>query len=173
MQRGGRFFRSTTPERTKTPRPEPDSALTEDALLQRALVGEDSAAYTPGVVRTLGKLVGNRAAQRMIQRAATTVSQFTGGRIVVQRGIAEDIANGHSYGKHVVTQAEFPGVTDRTQFAAIVKGVMDSPDATRNLSGGRIAYWKGDTVVIYNPSAADKGTCFKPTLGKTYFDNLT
>ena len=87
---------------------------------------------------------------------------------------ANTIANGHSYNKHVVEQKEWgdPPMT-KVNFAPIVSNVMKNPDESRNLSNGRKAYWKGDTVVIYNPSAADKGTCFKPTRGKDYYDNLT
>ena len=173
MQRGGRVSQGPA-DATKTPHPEPTPALAEDPLLQRALDGETAAVFSPGVVRSLNSLVGNRAAQRMIQRAMGAV-HLTTGRAVVQRDPkqAGTIANGHSYQKHVIDQAEFPGIADKTQFTAIVSGVMTSPDEKRNLSGGRIAYWKGDTVVIYNPGAGDKGTCFKPTKGKQYFDNLT
>ncbi|MBL8146564.1 MAG: hypothetical protein JNL34_09290 [Anaerolineae bacterium] len=173
MQRAGHS--SQVPANaTKTPHPEPSPAPAEDALLQRALDGENATVFSPGVVRSLSSLVGNRAAQRMIQRAMGAV-HLTTGRPVVQRDPSQagTIANGHSYQKHVIDQAEFPGIADKTQFTTVVSGVMTSPDEKRNLSGGRVAYWKGDTVVIYNPAAGDKGTCFKPTRGKAYFDNLT
>jgi filamentous hemagglutinin len=42
------------------------------------------------------------------------------------------------------------------------------------LSGGRTAYWDSatETVVIHNPRAVDAGTAFRPTNGRSYFDNL-
>lgn len=86
--------------------------------------------------------------------------------------VAKKIANGHSFTKH---KAEFSGdgITDVTKFEAHVASVMGS-GTKRALSGGREAYYDAasNTVVIYNPSAADNGTCFKPTNKKSYFDNL-
>jgi hypothetical protein len=95
-----------------------------------------------------------------------------GGTASGHSAIADAIANGHAYDKHVITQAEFPGVTDRNAFAAIIDGVLGSP-VNKPLSGGRHAYWEDstNTVVITNPAASDKGTCFRPTKGKSYYDN--
>ena len=162
-------------ESRPTHTPEQSTPAAEDVLLQRALEQAESAPLTPALMRSLNRLAGNHAANGIMQRRLGTVGQIAGARLMIQRNPAEasTIANGHSYDKHVITQAEFPGINSKAQFATVVSGVMTAPDQTRNLSGGRIAYWKGDTVVIYNPNAGDKGTCFKPTLGKTYFDNLT
>ena len=65
-----------------------------------------------------------------------------------------------------------PPIT-KSAFEPIVKQVMDSPDETKDLERKRKAYWKGDVVVIYDPNSNDKGTCFKPTTGKDYYDKLT
>lgn len=96
--------------------------------------------------------------------------------LIIQRNPASapTIASGHSYSKHVVGQKEWGDPPmKQVDFAPIVADVMNSPDATKDLKNGRKAYWKGDTVVIYDPGSGDKGTCFKPTLGKKYYDNLT
>jgi filamentous hemagglutinin len=87
---------------------------------------------------------------------------------------AEEIAGGHAYGKHVIKQGEFPGITSPKQFAEEVERVMTNASEVRNLSGGRTAFWDNSTgtVVIRNPAAVDGGTAFKPTAGKAYFDNL-
>lgn len=87
---------------------------------------------------------------------------------------AEEIAGGHAFDKHVIQQGQFPGVTTRPQFATQVENVINNASEVRPLSNGRTAYWDSSsgTVVIRNPGAADGGTAFKPTQGKTYFDNL-
>jgi filamentous hemagglutinin len=97
-----------------------------------------------------------------------------GSRVGAPSKIAEDISGGHAYGKHVVKNGEFPGVKSPGEFAAEIDRVMTNPTHTKSLSKGRTAYWddKTGTVVIHNPNAADQGTCFRPTDGKAYFDNL-
>ncbi|MCD6040374.1 MAG: hypothetical protein K0R24_1663 [Gammaproteobacteria bacterium] len=88
--------------------------------------------------------------------------------------IAERIANGHAFDKHVIKQGEFPGINSQEEFADYIQNVMDNPSSTRTLSNGRTAYWDegSGTVVIHNPIAQDAGTAFKPTGGREYFDRL-
>ncbi|MFQ3684942.1 MAG: hypothetical protein SNJ51_21970, partial [Roseiflexus sp.] len=85
---------------------------------------------------------------------------------------AHAIANGHAYNKHVVTQREFPEITNNSDFTSLIEDIINNPEEHKALSNGRHAFWKNNTVVIYNPNASDKGTCFKPTAGKSYYDNL-
>lgn len=92
---------------------------------------------------------------------------------------AQQIAAGHAFGKHVVGLREFPEVTGRgpearQQFAQIVERVMNSAD-NKPLAGGRHAYWEdaSHTLVIVNASAADGGTCFRPRLGRSYYERLS
>lgn len=88
-------------------------------------------------------------------------------------GTANTIANGHAYNKHVQQQQEFPEIRSVGDFATLIETIMASPAEHKMLTNGREAFWDGrNTVVIYNPNAADKGTCFRPTAGKHYFDNL-
>ncbi|WP_133719247.1 RHS repeat-associated core domain-containing protein [Methylocaldum gracile] len=88
----------------------------------------------------------------------------------------QEIAGGHAFEKHVLQQGEFQGLGIRTreQFAKHIENVINNPTATRQLSGGRLAYWDDatSTVVIRNPRAADGGTAFQPTLGRKYFDDI-
>jgi filamentous hemagglutinin len=93
------------------------------------------------------------------------------------QSLGQKIANGHAYDKHVVQQGEFPGITNRANFANVVDQAIGKAKAAgdvRNLSGGRVAYWDDadGIVVISDPAAADGGTAFKPTAGKAYFLNL-
>ncbi|URF02682.1 DUF637 domain-containing protein [Cupriavidus campinensis] len=88
---------------------------------------------------------------------------------------AEQIANGHAFDKHVLIQNEFGGsITSKQQFAEKIETILNNPSATKQLSNERAAYWDDATgvVIIVNPKASDRGTAFKPTNGKIYFDNL-
>ena len=64
--------------------------------------------------------------------------------------IGAEISEGHAFDKHVVDQAEFPGVTTREQFASLIEGAVMNGES-RALSGDRTAYWSDGTVVIRHP----------------------
>ncbi len=89
------------------------------------------------------------------------------------RRIAELIANGHAYQKHVVLQMEFPEIESITAFVDLVQHVIVS-GRKKTLSGGRVAYWSADakTVVIYPVDSPQNGTAFRPKSGEDYFNNL-
>ena len=88
--------------------------------------------------------------------------------------MSEEIAGGHAFDKHVTQNGEFQGIRTRPQFSRLIETTIKNATEAKGLSNGRTAYWDGSTgtVVIYNPNAADGGTAFKPTQGKTYFNNL-
>jgi filamentous hemagglutinin len=90
------------------------------------------------------------------------------------RSAAKDIAGGHSFQKHVIERAEFPNIHNRAQFQKHIEKIINNPSASRSLSKGRTAYWDdaSKTVIIRNPRAADGGTAFRPTAGRSYFDGL-
>jgi len=95
-------------------------------------------------------------------------------QLLNNRLIAEEISGGHAFGKHVLTQGEFPGwIRTRAQFQQHVESVLNNPTAVRQLSGGRTAYWHEPTgtVVIRNPRAVDGGTAFQPRDGVRYFND--
>lgn len=87
--------------------------------------------------------------------------------------IANTIANGHAFEKHVIQRGEFSSIVTREQFSAHIDNVMSNPTATRSLENGRTGYWHepSGTVVIYNPKAADNGTAFVPADGVSFFNN--
>ncbi len=149
---------------TPWPRARPDSR-------PRRLIRRRSAALDAATVVSLQTTIGNDAVTKLLARhqAAAAASRRENGRDPT----AITIAGGHAYGKHVIDQGEFPGVTDPDSFATVVDRVMKSPEH-KTLSGGRHAYWDDSTrtVVIVNPNASDKGTCFRPHLGKNYYANL-
>jgi RHS repeat-associated protein len=92
--------------------------------------------------------------------------------------VAERIAAGHAFEKHVLVRGEFQGLGIRTvkQLQSFVDEVIRNATGAdvRYLRRGRIAYWDEatQTVVIYDPSRADLGTVFRPTNGRAYFETL-
>jgi hypothetical protein len=91
-----------------------------------------------------------------------------------QLKIAKAIAGGHSYEKHVVDEKLFPEVKNANDFVDVIAKVLANPTHHRDLENDREAYFdnKSNTIVIYNPHARDKGTCFRPRAGLKYFDGL-
>ena len=81
-----------------------------------------------------------------------------------QRRIAQAIAGGHAYEKHVVTEKQFPEVKNESDFGALIGKILANPTHHRKLESAREAYFdsKSNTIVIYNPRAKDNGTCFRP-----------
>ena len=88
--------------------------------------------------------------------------------------VAQKIASGHAYDKHVVAEGQFPGIASRAAFAALIQAIIEHPTASRQLTSERTAWWDeaSGTVVIANPHDRDGGTCFKPRAGRPYFDHL-
>jgi hypothetical protein len=88
--------------------------------------------------------------------------------------IAKAIAMGHAYEKHVVEEKLFPEVKNRDDFIELIARVLANPSHHRDLENDREAYFdkKSNTIVIYNPRARDRGTCFRPRAGLKYFEGL-
>lgn len=91
-----------------------------------------------------------------------------------QLKIAKAIANGHAYQKHVIDEKQFPKVKDRDDFMEVIAQVIANPTHHKELENDREAYYdkKGNIIVIYNPRARDRGTCFRPNAGLKYYQNL-
>jgi hypothetical protein len=91
-----------------------------------------------------------------------------------QMRIARAMAAGHSYQKHVVEEKLFPEVKNRDEFADLIARLLANASHHRELENDREAFYDStsNTIVIYNPHARDKGTCFRPRAGLKYFKNL-
>src|SRR5262249_52469493 len=91
-----------------------------------------------------------------------------------QLKIAQSISRGHAYEKHVVDENLFPEIESRNEFKELIGKVLANPTHHRKLENDREAYYDkpSNTIVIYNPHARDKGTCFRPSAGMKYFDGL-
>jgi hypothetical protein len=88
--------------------------------------------------------------------------------------IAQAIASGHAYEKHVIDEKLFPEVKNKDDFKELIGKVLANPTHHRKLENDREAYYdkSSNTIVIYNPRARDKGTCFRPNAGLKYFEGL-
>mgnify|MGYP003583194609 CR=1 FL=1 len=117
-------------------------------------------------IRTIGSEGSKFGEASSLANGARLNAQLTG----------QEIAGGHAFDKHVIKQSEFGGLGIQTQeqFARHIEAVVANPTASRQLTGGRVAYWDdaSGTVVIRNPLAADGGTAFQPKNGRAYFDAL-
>ncbi|MDT4929357.1 MAG: hypothetical protein QOF92_2224 [Pseudonocardiales bacterium] len=131
------------------------------ALRRRAAAGAgEHAGHSSSRISRMAALVGG-SIRRVLSDAAAIADA------------AKKIANGHSFGKHVTQQAEFTAqkITTVDEFETHISSVISST-TSKDLGGGRSAYWDdaSGTIVIVNPGAADMGTCFRPTAGKSYYD---
>ena len=90
--------------------------------------------------------------------------------------LAQQIANGHSFSKHILRQGEFVGlgVRTRAQLAKHIENVLINPSDVRYARDGRIYYLQESihTVVIRNPKAEDGGTAFQPRNWDEYIQTL-
>lgn len=93
---------------------------------------------------------------------------------LAQKKIARAIATGHAYQKHVVDERQFPEVKSENDFAELIGKVLANPTHQRELENDRATYYdvKSNTIVIYNPRARDRGTCFRPRAGLRYYEGL-
>jgi hypothetical protein len=91
-----------------------------------------------------------------------------------QLKIAKAIAGGHAYEKHVVEEKLFPEIKSEADFVALIGKVLANPTHHRDLENDREAFYDkhSNTIIIYNPRAKDKGTCFRPRAGLKYYDGL-
>ncbi len=82
--------------------------------------------------------------------------------------IAERVTQ-HAFGKHA---GEFNNIS-RNEFQSLVQETVANPSEVRSLSNGRTAYWSDSQqmMVIENSTAPSRSTAFRPTSGKSYFDN--
>lgn len=97
---------------------------------------------------------------------------------------ANRIANHHAYEKHVLNPdpRNLPfsdiNVHSRIDFRNHVENVISNPTASKNLQTTpngweRQGFWHDNsgTVVIKNSSPNDPGTAFRPTDGRSFYDN--
>jgi|SRR5271170_1043593 len=85
--------------------------------------------------------------------------------------IAESIAAGHAFDKHVVEGKEFAGISVRTQFQDMILEILTNHDEERTLERGRRAFWseKHSAIVIVDPTGDSNGTAFRPHNAREYF----
>ena len=83
------------------------------------------------------------------------------------RFVAEEIASGHAFSKHVLSNGEFSGLGIRTrqQFADHIESVVNNPDTVRYTTDGRVFYVQKSTgtFVVRNASGSGEGTAYQPS----------
>lgn len=158
--------------RFKAEKPTKAASAARDA--DKTLAGEDAAKVgtEAGEVTKAGKGIQSPGGGLSIEGAGMPPIQPA----KLDELIGQRIASGHSFEKHVVKGEEFKdlGIATREQFSGHIEQIVNNPSATKQLSGGRTAFWDNNskTVVISNPKAVDGGTAFRPKNGKTYFESL-
>ena len=125
-----------------------------------------------GVIRGIKSIFAKQGAKQVDELKAVDVLAVdaTNAKRLEAQLAGQEIAGGHAFSKHA---QEF-GFRTQTEMARHVENVINNPTAVRQLSNGRTVYWHDPTqsVVIRNPQSIDGGTVFKPTAGRSYFDNL-
>ncbi|MEL6196054.1 MAG: hypothetical protein AAFZ38_11690 [Myxococcota bacterium] len=92
-----------------------------------------------------------------------------GAPVAGDESLGQQIAGGHAGEKHL----DDVGAEDLGDLADAVDGIVNNPDAVKDLSDGRRGYWSDDgVVVIEDPNHPDGGTVFRPDRGRDYFDDL-
>jgi RHS repeat-associated protein len=159
---------------------------TTNQVLQKTGMSPQTAGLIDGGLSLAGGMGGTAAARfnqitglqrfhlpprQLVNRPATSPISA---HLLKNKLIAEEIAGGHAFTKHILTQGEFPGwIRTRAQFAKHIENVLNDPAQIKKLRNNREAYWQqeGGTIVIRDPSALDGGTAFQPRNGVIYFLN--
>ena len=71
-------------------------------------------------------------------------------------------------------EKQFPECKTQDDFIQLIAKVLANATHHKKLENEREAFFdqKSNTIVIYNPRARDKGTCFRPRNGLKYYENL-
>ncbi|MHB1444563.1 MAG: putative T7SS-secreted protein [Acidimicrobiales bacterium] len=87
--------------------------------------------------------------------------------------VANQIARGHAWEDHKIRRHDFPEISTPEELAEHAYSVMRTADP-RALSADRSAYFddKTGTLVIWDPNHRDGGSTYRPTRGRSYFDEL-
>lgn len=133
------------------------------------------------VIATIVGLLALASAPAMAQCGGSTSEE-----------IAETIARGHAYRKHVegigngdvgrefeagrvIARLAFPppSVERPEQFAALLRRVIETAE-NEPLQRDRRKFWdrRTGTVVIVDGKSRDCGTAFRPNAGRNYYDRL-
>ena len=88
------------------------------------------------------------------------------------RQIAQRIANGHAYAKHVVRGDDFAEIKSRDEFATLIHQVLTDPlSVTKRFRAGRQAFWseRHRAIVILDVLSEDGGTAYRPDSEREHF----
>jgi RHS repeat-associated protein len=142
------------------------SAVNAQTLALDAGAGAVGGAIGYGVGKAIEYGVGRVGGKVVTQQAATFKA--------TNSGLADTIADGHAFDKHIMgignpSGKEFGSmIQTREQFSSYLRGVLDNP-SDKFVSPGRGLYWDNrlGTMIIDNPK---NPTAFRPETGKSYFN---
>jgi hypothetical protein len=88
--------------------------------------------------------------------------------------LAEEVANGHAFQKHVVERREFAdlGISTKDQFRGFVERIVSNPAVERRRAiDGTVYYLDGSTKTIVIRGQRGEATAFRPDKGGVGWDN--
>ncbi|MEB2872918.1 hypothetical protein [Pseudomonas rhizosphaerae] len=88
--------------------------------------------------------------------------------------LAEEVASGHAFQKHVVERQEFAnlGISTKNQFQNFVENIVSNPAIERRQSvDGTIYYLDSSTKTIVTRGQRGEATAFRPDQGGVGWDN--
>lgn len=88
--------------------------------------------------------------------------------------LAEEVANGHSYQKHVVERQEFAdlGISTKSQFQSFVEQIVSNPAVERRYAvDGTVYYLDSSTKTIVVRGQRGEATAFRPDKGGVGWEN--
>ncbi|QEU05347.1 hypothetical protein [Pseudomonas oryzihabitans] len=113
---------------------------------------------------------GAKATDRPSSGAESAINQ---GRLNSQL-LAEEVASGHAFQKHVVERQEFAdlGISTKSQFQSFVEGIVSNPAIERRQAvDGTVYYLDDSTKTIVIRGQRGEATAFRPDKGGVGWEN--
>ncbi|MEB0109677.1 hypothetical protein [Pseudomonas sp. MH9.3] len=123
--------------------------------------------YHPDWQRYLGnepRAVGADVVSGDVKGSTGAESAINQGKLNSQL-LAEEVANGHTFEKHVVERQEFAdlGISTKSQFQSFVEKIVSNPEIERRQSiDGTTYYLDNSTKTIVISAQRGEATAFRP-----------
>lgn len=88
--------------------------------------------------------------------------------------MAEEVASGHAFQKHVVERKEFAdlGISTKSQFQSFVEKIVSNPEVElRQAVDGTVYYLNSSTKTIVIRGQRGEATAFRPDKGGVGWEN--
>jgi hypothetical protein len=124
------------------------------------------------IIATMGVSGGSKAGGGSPKGSSGAESSVNGKRYYSQI-LAEEVASGHAYDKHVVTGQEFAdlGINTRGQFQELIENIVLNPATeVRRAVDGTTYYLDNETKTIVIRGQRGEATAFRPDKGGAGWD---